>query len=126
LPAETVLRLRELDHAVWTRGNTERLLVEPLPEDEPMAAAVQACRDDLGDAVADELGALPENAPIDATTVPCHGSPVSDMQSFPAEPSRARTRPSCSRARPPEVRADRLLHSLYVKRSVRRGAHGPP
>ena len=31
-----------------------------------MAAAVQACREALGDALADELGALPENARIDA------------------------------------------------------------
>jgi predicted phosphodiesterase len=85
-PAETVARLRELDDAVWIRGNTERWLVEPLPADQPMAAAVQACRNDLGDALADELGALPENARIDATTMAWHGSPVSDMQSFLPEP----------------------------------------
>src|SRR4051794_21572773 len=59
-PAETVARLRELDGAVWIRGNTERWLVEPLPSDQPMAAAVQACREALGDALADDLGALPE------------------------------------------------------------------
>jgi predicted phosphodiesterase len=86
-PAETIGRLRDLDDAVWIRGNTERWLVEPLPEDQPMAAAVQACRDDLGDALADELGALPENARIDATTMAWHGSPVSDMQSFQPEPA---------------------------------------
>jgi predicted phosphodiesterase len=86
-PAETVGRLRDLDDAVWIRGNTERWLVEPLPDDQPMAAAVQACRDDLGDALADELGALPENARIDATTMAWHGSPVSDMQSFRPEPA---------------------------------------
>jgi predicted phosphodiesterase len=85
-PAETVARLRGLDDAVWIRGNTERWLVDPLPATEPMAAAVQACRDDLGDAVADELGALPENARIDAQTMAWHGSPVSDMRSFMPEP----------------------------------------
>jgi predicted phosphodiesterase len=85
-PARTVARLRELDDAVWIRGNTERWLVERLPGDQPMAAAVQACRDDLGDALADELGALPENARIDATTMAWHGSPVSDMESFLPEP----------------------------------------
>jgi Calcineurin-like phosphoesterase superfamily domain len=85
-PAETVARLRALDDAVWIRGNTERWLVERLPEDEPMAAAVRACRDDLGDALADELGALPEHARIDATTTAWHGSPVSDMRSFMPEP----------------------------------------
>jgi diadenosine tetraphosphatase ApaH/serine/threonine PP2A family protein phosphatase len=85
-PTQTVARLRELDDAVWIRGNTERWLVDPLPATEPMAAAVQACRDDLGDAVADELGALPENARIDAQTMAWHGSPVSDMRSFMPEP----------------------------------------
>jgi predicted phosphodiesterase len=85
-PAETVARLRGLDDAVWIRGNTERWLVERLAEDEPMAAAVQACRDDLGDAVADELGALPQSARIDAATIAWHGSPVSDMRSFMPEP----------------------------------------
>ena len=39
-PAETVARLRELPDATWIRGNTERWLVEPLPPEEPMAAAV--------------------------------------------------------------------------------------
>ncbi len=51
-----------------------------------MAAAVQACRDALGGAVADELGAMPENVRIDAATMAWHGSPVSDMQSFTPEP----------------------------------------
>src|SRR4051812_48846507 len=50
-PAQTVARLRELDDATWIRGNTERWLVEGLPPDQPMAAAVQACREDLGDAL---------------------------------------------------------------------------
>jgi predicted phosphodiesterase len=85
-PAETVARLHALDDAVWIRGNTERWLVEPLPEDQPMAAAVQACREALGDALADELGALPESARIDATTMAWHGSPKSDMESFRPEP----------------------------------------
>jgi predicted phosphodiesterase len=81
-PAETVARLRELPAATWIRGNTERWLVERLPEDEPMAAAVQACRDALGDELADELGALPECAAIGDGTTAWHGSPVSDMRSF--------------------------------------------
>ncbi len=85
-PAETVALLRGLEGATWIRGNTERWLVEPLPPEEPMAAAVQACRDALGGAVADELGALPENARIDGGTMAWHGSPVSDMRSFLPEP----------------------------------------
>jgi diadenosine tetraphosphatase ApaH/serine/threonine PP2A family protein phosphatase len=85
-PAETVARLRELPDATWIRGNTERWLVDPLPQDEPMAAAVQACREALGDGVADALARLPESARIDASTVAWHGSPVSDMRSFTPEP----------------------------------------
>jgi predicted phosphodiesterase len=85
-PAETVARLRELDGATWIRGNTERWLVEGLPDDHPMAGAIQACREDLGEALAGELGALPESARIDEATMAWHGSPVSDMRSFQPEP----------------------------------------
>jgi predicted phosphodiesterase len=85
-PAEVVARLRELPDATWIRGNTERWLVDPIPSEEPMAAAVQACREALGDELADELGGLPESARIDTYTVAWHGSPVSDMRSFMPEP----------------------------------------
>ncbi len=83
-PGETVDRLRELDAATWIRGNTERWLVDrsDLPDDQPMSAAVTACREALGDTVADELGALPERAALGDQTVAWHGSPVSDMRSF--------------------------------------------
>jgi predicted phosphodiesterase len=85
-PAETVHRLRELENAEWIRGNTERWMVDPIPAVEPMSVAVQACRDALGYAVADELGALPESAALADTVTAWHGSPVSDMQSFLPEP----------------------------------------
>jgi diadenosine tetraphosphatase ApaH/serine/threonine PP2A family protein phosphatase len=51
-----------------------------------MAVAVQAARDALGYAVADELGALPESAALGDTVRAWHGSPVSDVQSFLPEP----------------------------------------
>jgi diadenosine tetraphosphatase ApaH/serine/threonine PP2A family protein phosphatase len=88
-PAETVQRLRELEPATWIRGNTERWLVDrsDLPADQPMAGAVDACREALGDALADELGALPDHAPLGDETVAWHGSPVSDMRSFAPEPA---------------------------------------
>ena len=86
-PAETVARLRELPNATWIRGNTERWLVDPIPSEEPMAAAVQACREALGDELADELGGLPESARIDSYTLACHASPGSDMRSFMPEPA---------------------------------------
>ena len=63
-PGETVQRLRDLENAEWIRGNTERWMVDPIPAVEPMSVAVQACRDALGYAVADELGALPESAAL--------------------------------------------------------------
>ena len=85
-PAETVQRLRDLENAKWIRGNTERWMVDPIPAVEPMAVAVQAARDALGYAVADELGALPESAALGDTVRAWHGSPVSDMRSFLPEP----------------------------------------
>ena len=85
-PGETVQRLRDLEHAEWIRGNTERWMVDPIPAVEPMSVAVQACRDALGYAVADELGVLPESAALAADVRAWHGSPVSDMQSFLPEP----------------------------------------
>ena len=88
-PAETVARLRELPDATWIRGNTERWLADraDLPPDQPMHEAALACREALGDAVADELAALPERARPAATTLAVHASPVSDMRSFAREAS---------------------------------------
>src|SRR3954451_15556400 len=85
-PAATVARLRELEPATWIRDNTERWLVERLPAEEPMAPAVEAAREDLGDAVAGELAALPENARIGADTMAWHGSPGSALRSFMPQP----------------------------------------
>jgi predicted phosphodiesterase len=83
-PAETVARLRELPGASWIRGNTERWLADrsDLPSDAPMHAAALACREALGDAIADELAALPERARVAPATLAVHASPVSDMRSF--------------------------------------------
>jgi predicted phosphodiesterase len=88
-PAETVTRLRELPDATWIRGNTERWLADrsDLPVDQPMHPAVLACREELGDAVADELAALPERVAIDDETAAVHASPVSDMRSFMPTPA---------------------------------------
>jgi len=83
-PAETVARLRELGEATWIRGNTERWLADrsDLPADQPMHRAALACREVLGDALADELAALPEQAQVAPSTLAVHASPVSDMRSF--------------------------------------------
>ena len=87
-PRETLARLRELPEATWIRGNTERWLADrhDLPDDQPMAAAVKTCREELGDEPADELAALPPSARLDADTTAWHASPVSDMRSFLPEP----------------------------------------
>jgi predicted phosphodiesterase len=95
-PAETVERLRALEAATWIRGNTERWLSDrsDLPTDQPMHAAALACREELGDAVADELAALPERASLPGharsqavgrRTLAVHASPISDMRSFDRE-----------------------------------------
>ena len=86
-PAETVDRLRALDGATWIRGNTERWLNDrsDLPAGQPMHAAALACREELGDAVADELATLPQRASLPPTTLAVHASPVSDMRSFARE-----------------------------------------
>ena len=82
-PAETVARLRELEPAIWIRGNADRWLAEP---PEHLRAAIGHARAQLGDALAAELAALPETAE-DGDTLICHASPVSDLRSFFPEPA---------------------------------------
>lgn len=81
-PAETVERLRALD-ADWIRGNGERWVASPsdAPGDEVVQSAIAACREGLGDAIVDELAALPEQTERESALY-CHGSPVSDVRSF--------------------------------------------
>jgi putative phosphoesterase len=81
-PAETIARLRELEPAIWIRGNCERLVADAAQDGEP----IEACRAALGDAVVAELAALPETAE-DGDMLICHGSPLSDSRSFRPEPA---------------------------------------
>jgi putative phosphoesterase len=81
-PADTVARLRELEPAIWIRGNADRWLAEP---PEQLQEAVDFARRELGPA-ADELTALPESAE-DGDMLVCHASPVSDVRGIPPEPS---------------------------------------
>lgn len=85
-PEATVARLQELAPATWIRGNGERWTVDPDAAPAPVRGATGAARDALGDALADELAALPESAPVDAGTRAWHASPVSDVRSFTPEP----------------------------------------
>ena len=82
-PGETVARLRELEPAIWVRGNADRWLADTPEELLEPAAAVRA---ELGDALAAELAALPETVE-DRDTLICHASPVSDVRSFFPEPA---------------------------------------
>ena len=86
-PYETVRRLRDLDAAVWIRGNGERWTASPTvaPDDEVVQAAIEASREELG-GVVDELATLPEQY-VTATERFCHASPLSDVRGFPPEPS---------------------------------------
>jgi predicted phosphodiesterase len=84
-PRETVARLRELD-ARWIRGNGERWLKDRSDAPGPVHAAIDRCRELLGHELIDELVALPGSLDDDGV-VYCHGSPVSDMQSFFPEPA---------------------------------------
>jgi predicted phosphodiesterase len=85
-PEATVERLRQLAPATWIRGNGERWTADPQSAPEPVRGATTAARAALGDALVDELAALPESADVDADTRAWHGSPVSDVRSFMPEP----------------------------------------
>src|SRR5688572_22382536 len=70
-PGETVERLRELD-ARWIRGNGERWTAAPGEAPEPVQAAIERCRELLGEQLVAELAALPETLE-DPAVVFCHG-----------------------------------------------------
>jgi predicted phosphodiesterase len=84
-PEETLALLRELPNATWIRGNGERWLREP-PHDRP---EVMAAYDLFTRALSEELVAwlysLPAQAELDGNLY-VHGSPLSDVESFSAEP----------------------------------------
>ena len=84
-PRETVERLRTLD-ARWIRGNGERWTQDPSVAPDPVHGAIERCRELLGDDLVAELAELPESL-ADGDTLYCHGSPVSDVQSFLPEPA---------------------------------------
>jgi predicted phosphodiesterase len=86
-PAETVARLRELEPALWIRGNGERWSAAPrdAPDQPVVQGAIAAVREALGTDTVTELAALPADA-TEGDTLICHGSPVSDVRSFLPEP----------------------------------------
>jgi predicted phosphodiesterase len=88
-PRETAERLETLPAVVRIRGNGERWLREEPevpPEAQPLVgAAVAAALEALGAELVRRLYGLPERAELDGILV-CHGSPLSDVESFPPEP----------------------------------------
>jgi diadenosine tetraphosphatase ApaH/serine/threonine PP2A family protein phosphatase len=85
-PNETLALLRQLPDARWIRGNGERWLKEP-PVDRP---EVMESYEQYGSGVSKEeedwLYGLPTHAELDGILY-VHGSPLSDVDSFPPEPS---------------------------------------
>ena len=87
-PLETLERLRLLENATWLRGNGERWLVDPpldAPDPEFVFAALAAAIAALRAADVDALVGLPAFAELDDSFY-CHGSPLSDVESFAPEP----------------------------------------
>ena len=85
-PDETLARLQELPDATWIRGNGERWLREP-PLDRPeVMESYDVFRGTLSEDVVDWLYSLPTQAELDGILY-VHGSPLSDVESFPPEPS---------------------------------------
>jgi predicted phosphodiesterase len=84
-PRETIERLRELPNTTWIRGNGERWLREP-PRDRPeVVAAFQELDAGLG-TYEGLLYSLQAQFEQDGVLY-VHGSPLSDVESFPPEPS---------------------------------------
>jgi diadenosine tetraphosphatase ApaH/serine/threonine PP2A family protein phosphatase len=83
-PLETVERLRALEETTWIRGNGERWLREP-PADRPDVAAELAAHDSGLGTNEGWLYSLQAQVELDGVLY-VHGSPLSDVESFPAEP----------------------------------------
>lgn len=87
-PRETTELLESLPTAVRIRGNGERWLREqpevPASAQPLVDSALNAARESLGAPLVDRLYELPERGELDGILV-CHGSPVSDIESFAPE-----------------------------------------
>jgi predicted phosphodiesterase len=88
-PRETAELVETLPAVVRIRGNVERWLVEqpevPESAQSVVRPAMAAAREALGPELVDRLYGLPEQGELDGLLV-CHGSPLSDVESFALEP----------------------------------------
>jgi predicted phosphodiesterase len=83
-PLETLERLRSLPNTTWIRGNGERWLREP-PLDRPEVAEELRVADSGVGTEEGWLYSLQPQKELDGVLY-VHGSPLSDVESFPAEP----------------------------------------
>ena len=83
-PLETLDRLRGLPDTTWIRGNGERWLREP-PLDRPEVAQALVEMDSGWGTQEGEHYSLQAHVELDGVLY-THGSPLSDVESFPAEP----------------------------------------
>jgi diadenosine tetraphosphatase ApaH/serine/threonine PP2A family protein phosphatase len=83
-PRECVERLRALPRTTWIRGNGERWTREP-PLDRPDVAAMLDERESGYGTDEGWLYSLQPQVELGGVLY-CHGSPLSDVESFPAEP----------------------------------------
>jgi predicted phosphodiesterase len=83
-PRETIERLRGLSNTTWIRGNGERWLREP-PVDRPEVMAALQERDSGLETDEGWLYSLQSEFEQDGVLY-VHGSPLSDVESFPPEP----------------------------------------
>ena len=85
-PDETIARLREVPAATWIRVNGERWLREP-PHDRPeVMATYDLFRGSFDEDLVEWLYSLPPQTELDGILY-VHGSPLSDVDSFPPQPS---------------------------------------
>ena len=83
-PRECVDRLRALPRTTWIRGNGERWTRDP-PRDRPEVMSALRGRESGYGGDEGWLFSLQAQAELDGVLY-CHGSPRSDVDSFPAEP----------------------------------------
>jgi len=84
-PRECIDLLRALPRTTWIRGNGERWTREP-PLDRPEVVATLTDRESGYGGDEGWLYSLQAQVELDGVLY-CHGSPLSDVESFPAEPS---------------------------------------
>ena len=88
-PRETAERLGALSAVVRIRGNVDRWLLEepeaPAAAKSFLTPALAAARESLGPELSERLHGLPVRGDLDGVVV-CHGSPLSDIESFAPEP----------------------------------------